>query len=143
MAHVEAATVLVAAAAVADWRVAQPSGQKIKKDASGQTPQLLFEENTDILATVALLPQAQAGNLYCVGFAAESHNLVENAEAKRLRKKVPLLVGNIGPDTFGKDHNALLLVDEEGTRQLPHASKLALARQLANEIALRMAALKS
>ncbi|MES2912156.1 MAG: bifunctional phosphopantothenoylcysteine decarboxylase/phosphopantothenate--cysteine ligase CoaBC [Pseudomonadota bacterium] len=143
MAHVEAATVLVAAAAVADWRVAQPSGQKIKKDASGQTPQLLFEENTDILATVALLPQAQAGNLYCVGFAAESHNLVENAEAKRLRKKVPLLVGNIGPDTFGKDHNALLLVDEEGTRQLPHASKLALARQLVNEIALRMAALKS
>ncbi|MES2283467.1 MAG: bifunctional phosphopantothenoylcysteine decarboxylase/phosphopantothenate--cysteine ligase CoaBC [Pseudomonadota bacterium] len=143
MAHVQTATVLVAAAAVADWRVAKPSEQKIKKDASGQTPQLAFEENADILATVALLPQAQAGRLYCVGFAAESHNLVENAEAKRLRKKVPLLVGNIGPDTFGKDHNALLLVDEKGTTQLPRASKLALARQLVREMALRMAALKS
>ena len=143
MAHVQTATVLVAAAAVADWRVAKPSEQKIKKDASGQTPQLAFEENADILATVALLPQAQAGRLYCVGFAAESHNLVQNAEAKRLRKKVPLLVGNIGPDTFGKDHNALLLVDEKGTTQLPRASKLALARQLVREMALRMAALKS
>ncbi len=143
MAHVQAATVLVAAAAVADWRVAKPSGQKIKKDASGQAPQLVFEENTDILATVASLPQAQAGNLYCVGFAAESHNLVENAEAKRLRKKVPLLVGNIGPDTFGQDHNALLLVDEKGSRQLPHASKLALARQLVREIAARLAAFPS
>lgn len=141
MAHVHTATVLVAAAAVADWRVAKPSEQKIKKDASGQTPQLSFEENADILATVAMLPQAQTGRLYCVGFAAESHNLLENAEAKRLRKKVPLLVGNIGPDTFGKDHNALLLVDEGGTRQLPHASKLALARQLVGEMASRVAVL--
>jgi phosphopantothenoylcysteine decarboxylase/phosphopantothenate--cysteine ligase len=65
-----------------------------------------------------------------VGFAAESQDLLENAEAKRLRKKVPLLVGNIGPDTFGQDHNALLLVDEKGSTELPRASKLSLARQL-------------
>ena len=80
------------------------------------------------------------GQLFCVGFAAESHDLLENAQAKRLRKKVPLLVGNIGPDTFGQDHNALLLIDELGSTALPRASKLSLARRLIREIANRMAA---
>lgn len=136
-------TVLVAAAAVADWRIAKPSDQKIKKDASGRTPQLLFEENADILATVARLPRAAAGELFCVGFAAESHDLAENAQAKRLRKNVPLLVGNIGPDTFGQDHNALLLVDAQGSKALPRASKLSLARQLVREISHRLAAVKT
>lgn len=136
----QAATIFIATAAVADWRPAAPSTQKIKKDGSGQTPQLVFTENTDILATVAQSPAAQAGQLFCVGFAAESHDLADNAEAKRLRKKVPLLVGNIGPDTFGQDHNALLLVDAQGSTALPRASKLSLARQLVAEIATRMAA---
>ena len=134
------ATVFIATAAVADWRPAAPSAQKIKKDGSGQTPQLQFTENTDILATVAQSPAAQAGALFCVGFAAESHDLLENAQAKRLRKKVPLLVGNIGPDTFGQDHNALLLIDGQGSTELPRASKLSLARRLVQEIASRMAA---
>ncbi len=136
----QAATIFIATAAVADWRPAAPSTQKIKKDGSGQTPQLVFTENTDILATVAQSPAAQAGRLFCVGFAAESHDLADNAGAKRLRKKVPLLVGNIGPDTFGQDHNALLLVDAEGSTALPRASKLSLARRLVQEIAARMAA---
>jgi len=139
MGHAQAATVFIATAAVADWRPAAPSTQKIKKDGSGQAPQLAFSENTDILATVAQLPAAQSGKLFCVGFAAESHDLAENAEAKRLRKKVPLLVGNIGPDTFGQDHNALLLIDERGRTELPRASKLSLARRLVQEIAGRMA----
>jgi phosphopantothenoylcysteine decarboxylase/phosphopantothenate--cysteine ligase len=133
-----AATVFIATAAVADWRPAAPSVQKIKKDGSGQAPQLEFTENTDILATVAQSPAAQAGQLFCVGFAAESHDLLENAQAKRLRKKVPLLVGNIGPDTFGQDHNTLLLIDGEGATQLPRASKLSLARRLVQEIAARL-----
>ena len=60
------------------------------------------------------------------------------AQAKRLRKGVPLLVGNIGPDTFGQDDNALLLLDESGSRELPRDSKLALARKLIAEIALRI-----
>jgi phosphopantothenoylcysteine decarboxylase / phosphopantothenate---cysteine ligase len=94
----------------------------------------------DILATVAQSAAAQTGALFCVGFAAESHDLLKNAQAKRLRKKVPLLVGNIGPDTFGQDHNALLLLDEQGSTELPRASKLALARRLVQEIATRMAA---
>jgi phosphopantothenoylcysteine decarboxylase/phosphopantothenate--cysteine ligase len=135
----QAATIFVATAAVADWRVASPSDRKIKKDSTGLAPQLEFEENTDILATVAKSGAAQAGRLFCVGFAAESHDLFENAQAKRVRKNVPLLVGNIGPDTFGQDHNALLLVDAKGTMQLPRASKLSLARALVREVALRIA----
>jgi phosphopantothenoylcysteine decarboxylase/phosphopantothenate--cysteine ligase len=126
--------VFIATAAVADWRPAAPSAQKIKKDGSGQAPQLAFTENPDILATVAQSAAAQAGRLFCVGFAAESQDLAENAEAKRLRKKVPLLVGNIGPDTFGQDHNALLLVDAQGSTALPRASKLSLARQLVRRL---------
>jgi len=140
MQHAPSATVFIATAAVADWRPAASAAQKIKKDGSGQAPQLAFAENADILATVARLPAAQAGHLFCVGFAAESHDLLENAQAKRLRKQVPLLVGNIGPDTFGQDHNALLLVDAQGSVALPRASKQSLARQLVREIAARMAA---
>ena len=73
-----------------------------------------------------------------MGFAAESQDLLAHAQAKRLRKGVPLLVGNIGPDTFGQDDNALLLVDEQGHTELPRASKLSLARQLVAEIARRL-----
>ena len=134
------ATVFIATAAVADWRVATPASQKIKKDGSNQAPQLIFAENADILATVAQSAAAREGKLFCVGFAAESHDLHDNAQAKRLRKKVPLLIGNIGPDTFGQDHNALLLVDAQGATQLPRASKLSLARRLVLEIAARMPA---
>ncbi|MDB5741892.1 MAG: Phosphopantothenate-cysteine ligase [Polaromonas sp.] len=136
----QSATVFIATAAVADWRPAAPSSQKIKKDGSGQTPELAFTENTDILAMVAQSPAARRGQLFCVGFAAESHDLLANAQAKRLRKNVPLLVGNIGPDTFGQDHNALLLIDAQGTVEMPWASKLSLARQLVREIAARLAA---
>ena len=128
----------MATAAVADWRPASLAEQKIKKDASGQTPVLAFVENPDILATVAQSPAAQKGDLFCVGFAAESHDLQAHATAKRLRKQVPLLVGNIGPATFGQDDNALLLVDETGARELPHASKKVLASLLIQDIAQRL-----
>ncbi|RYX90785.1 MAG: phosphopantothenate synthase, partial [Comamonadaceae bacterium] len=138
LAHVDAATIFIAAAAVADWRPSSPTTQKIKKDGSGKTPELAFTENPDILATVAKSVRAKNGQLYCVGFAAESHDLVANAQAKRERKGVPLLVGNIGPATFGQDDNALLLVDAEGTREIARAPKLTLARQLVADIARRM-----
>ena len=135
---VDQAQVLIATAAVADWRVANASEQKMKKDGSGQPPALQFVENPDILAGVAQSARAQSGALYCVGFAAESHDLLNHAKAKRERKGVPLLVGNIGPATFGMDDNALLLVDAKGTKELPHANKLTLARQLVQEIAMRL-----
>ncbi|WP_395060227.1 bifunctional phosphopantothenoylcysteine decarboxylase/phosphopantothenate--cysteine ligase CoaBC [Polaromonas sp.] len=133
-----AATVFIATAAVADWRPASSSERKIKKDGSGQPPQLSFTENPDILATVAQSARAQSGELFCVGFAAESHDLEHNAQAKRKRKGVPLLVGNIGPATFGRDDNALLLVDAQGSRELARASKLSLARELVADIATRL-----
>ena len=99
-----------------------------------------FTENPDILASVAQSERAQRGALFCVGFAAESHDLLNHAKAKRERKGVPLLVGNIGPATFGQDDNALLLVDAQGAKEFPHASKLDLARLLVQDIARRLAA---
>jgi len=132
------ANVFIAAAAVADWRPASAADQKIKKDGSGETPELRFVENPDILAAVAKSPRAQSGDLYCVGFAAESHDLLAHATAKRARKGVPLLVGNIGPSTFGQDDNALLLVDAQGAKELPRDTKIKLAHDLIQDIASRL-----
>ena len=132
------ANVFIAAAAVADWRPASAADQKIKKDGSGDTPELRFVENPDILANVAKSPRAQSGDLFCVGFAAESHDLLAHATAKRTRKGVPLLVGNIGPSTFGQDDNALLLVDSQGAKEFPRASKSQLAHDLIQDIAVRL-----
>ncbi len=137
-AEVSVATVFVATAAVADWRPASSAEQKIKKDGSGSVPSLTFIENPDILAGVAQSARAKSGALYCVGFAAESHDLLAHAQAKRERKGVPLLVGNIGPATFGQDDNVLLLVDDKGVTELPRADKLTLARQLVAEITRRL-----
>jgi phosphopantothenoylcysteine decarboxylase/phosphopantothenate--cysteine ligase len=127
--------VFIATAAVADWRPASAADQKIKKDGSGQVPAIGFTENPDILASVARLPDRP----YCVGFAAESHDLARHAREKRLRKNVPLIVGNLGPATFGQDDNTLLLVDADGEREIPTADKLSLARALVREIAERLA----
>jgi phosphopantothenoylcysteine decarboxylase/phosphopantothenate--cysteine ligase len=137
-AHAPLASVFVATSAVADWRPANASASKIKKDGNGQPPELQFVENPDILATLAQSERGRSRALFCVGFAAESHDLLANAQSKRLRKGVPLLGGNIGPDTFGQDDNALLLVDESGTRELSRDSKLSLARKLVAEIAYRI-----
>ena len=134
MAHVAPQDVFVAVAAVADWHVANASRQKLKKTEASGPPRLEFAENPDILATVARLPQAP----FCVGFAAETESLETNAAAKRVRKGVPLLVGNLGTGTFGLDENELLLVDEAGTTHLPRGGKLPLARQLVAEIARRL-----
>lgn len=134
----EDVSIFIAAAAVADWRPADFSAKKIKKDGSGAVPSLAFVENPDILATVANSDRAQQGQLYCVGFAAESDNLLAHASAKRVRKNVPLLVGNIGPATFGQDDNTLLLIDAHGSSALPRASKAQLGHALIAEIARRL-----
>jgi phosphopantothenoylcysteine decarboxylase/phosphopantothenate--cysteine ligase len=134
MAQAAAQDVFIAVAAVADWRVANASQQKLKKTASGAPPELRFEENPDILASVAAL----GGKPYCVGFAAESEQLLRHGEEKRRRKGIPLLVGNIGPSTFGRDDNELVLFDENGHAHLPRAGKLQLARALIAEIARRI-----
>ena len=128
--------VFIATAAVADWRPVSSGEHKIKKDGSGEVPPLALTENPDILASVARLPAAQRP--YCVGFAAESHDLLRHAREKLKRKGVPLIVGNIGPATVGRDDTALLLVDEHGERELPRADKLSLARELVRELARRL-----
>lgn len=134
-AQVAGQDVFIAVAAVADWRVANVSNQKLKKSSENETPQLEFAQNPDILAEVAALPTRP----YCVGFAAESENLAQYASAKRRKKNIPLLVGNIGHQTFGKDDNTLTLFDDNGSTTLPSADKQTLARQLVCEIALRLA----
>jgi phosphopantothenoylcysteine decarboxylase / phosphopantothenate---cysteine ligase len=126
--------VFVATAAVADWRPVALADRKIKKGSDRRVPSLELTENPDILAAVAKLPKPP----YCVGFAAESHDLVKHAREKLARKDVPLIVGNIGPETFGHDDNALTLVDAHGERELPRADKLTLARELVAEIATRI-----
>ena len=126
--------VFVATAAVADWRPVTLAAHKIKKTADHAVPTLSLTENPDILAAVARLPKPP----FCVGFAAESQDLLKHARDKLVRKNVPLIVGNIGPSAFGVDDNVLTLVDAAGHRELPRAGKLALARQLVAEIAARL-----
>lgn len=134
LAAASSADLFIAVAAVADWRVANVSERKIKKTPGGQPPAFEFAENPDILAAVARLPQPP----YCVGFAAETDDLDNNAAAKRLRKNIPLLIGNLGPGTFGRDDNEVALYDEHGVTRLPRADKTALARELIAAIAKRL-----
>lgn len=134
MAAVPGQHVFVATAAVADWRPVRAAEHKMKKDGSGRPPAIDMAENPDILADVAKRPDAP----FCVGFAAESHDLLAHATAKRERKGVPLIVANLGPATFGRDDNTLLLVDAHGHRELPTAGKLDLARELVREIARQL-----
>lgn len=134
MSQVAGQDLFIAVAAVADWRIANASDQKLKKDSDGSVPALQFAQNPDILAAVAALPQRP----YCVGFAAESEHLLQHGAEKRLRKNVPLLVGNIGHETFGQDQNQLVLFDAQGHTELPFADKQTLARQLIANIAARL-----
>ena len=134
LANAPSSDAFIATAAVADWRPAQLSEHKIKKNGSKVAPSFELVENPDILKAVADLRRP-----YCVGFAAESHDLLQHAREKLVRKGVPLIVGNLGPATFGRDDNALTLVDIHGHRELPRADKLTLARELVAELAQRLA----
>ncbi len=125
----------VMAAAVADWRVANASGSKLKKDGSGQAPALEFAENPDILARVskgALRPRL------VVGFAAETDRVAEYAAAKRLRKGCDWIVANdVSPATgiMGGTENAVTLITDAGAEVWPRMGKDAVARALAERIA--------
>lgn len=124
------ADVFFSVAAVADWHVKNASAQKIKKEVAGSnTPTLEFELNPDILASVAELA-AKNKKPYCVGFAAETNDLERHAQEKRIKKNIPMLVANIGPDTFGLDENELLVIEESSSQRFAKADKLHLSRQL-------------
>ena len=133
--------IFVATAAVADWRPADAAEQKIKKDGSGAVPPLQMVLNPDILASVARLPAGQRP--WCLGFAAESEDLLVHARAKLHGKGVEMIAANLGPATFGRDDNAITLVDAAGEQALERADKLTLARQLVQVIALRAPAARS
>jgi phosphopantothenoylcysteine decarboxylase / phosphopantothenate---cysteine ligase len=126
------ADVFISVAAVADYRVKNPSKQKIKK--GNGAPRLELEENPDILAWVAALPTPP----FCVGFAAESEDLAANAKAKLAKKKLPLIAANIAQDTLGRDDNAITLYDAEGEHSLGQGAKLDLARRLIEQVASRL-----
>jgi phosphopantothenoylcysteine decarboxylase / phosphopantothenate---cysteine ligase len=128
--------VFVATAAVADWRPATAQQHKIKKDGSGRPPAFEMVENPDILANVARLPEAVRP--YCVGFAAETHDVVQHARDKLKRKGIPLIVANHGPSAFGRDDNSLMVIDEHSVAETPRADKLTLARALVGAIAQRI-----
>ena len=129
--HVAGQDIFIAVAAVADWKVAHVASQKIKKAHADDVPSLDFVQTPDILATIANLPNAP----YCVGFAAESENVIEYAQAKRIKKNIPLIIANQGPATFGSEYNQVSLVSAEGVKTLPNMRKDALAQQLIQAIA--------
>jgi phosphopantothenoylcysteine decarboxylase / phosphopantothenate---cysteine ligase len=132
----KSADVFISVAAVADYRVKNRSAQKIKK--GNGAPRLELEENPDILAWVAGLPKPP----FCVGFAAESENLAENAKAKLAKKKLPLIAANIAQDAMGRDDNAITLYDANGEHPLGRGPKLELARKLVEHVASKLPARK-
>jgi phosphopantothenoylcysteine decarboxylase/phosphopantothenate--cysteine ligase len=129
---VKACDIFIAVAAVADYTPAEAQAKKLKKSAQPLT--LALKPTVDILAAVAARPKPP----YCVGFAAETNDVNENAESKRRSKKIPLLVANRAQDALGKDENEVTLLDDAGTHPLPRMGKLALARRLVAEIAQRL-----
>jgi phosphopantothenoylcysteine decarboxylase/phosphopantothenate--cysteine ligase len=126
---VGACDVFIAVAAVADYKVKDRAAHKIKKATGGMTLELA--ENPDILAYVAAMKNAP----FCVGFAAESERLAENARAKRAKKKIPLLAANLAQKALGAEDNDITLFDDAGEHPLGHGPKLQLARELVAHIA--------
>ena len=131
--------IFFAVAAVADWGIAKPAKEKIKRQGK-EAPSIEFIANPDILLDVAKVVKTKNGKPYpyCVGFAAESADLEAHATEKRQRKGIPMIVGNIGPDTFGSDLNQLLVIDESGSNKIAKAEKLQLARQLITLVAKKI-----
>ncbi|WP_114653911.1 bifunctional phosphopantothenoylcysteine decarboxylase/phosphopantothenate--cysteine ligase CoaBC [Polynucleobacter necessarius] len=123
--------IFLAVSAVADWGIAKPAKEKIKRQGK-QAPSLEFIANPDILADIAKTVKTKGGkpHPFCVGFAAESTDLLKHAQEKLQRKGIPMIVGNIGPDTFGSDLNELLIVEKNTSKKIAKADKLQLARQL-------------
>ena len=126
--------IFISVAAVADWHVSNAQPQKVKKTGTQGGLDLALAENPDILAEVAALPNGP----WCVGFAAETENLHDYAEAKRKRKNIPLLVGNLAQETMESDQSRMVLFDDQGNHPLPLLDKPAAARRLIAEIANRI-----
>ncbi len=120
--------IFIGVAAVADYRAAKINPQKIKKTDKNLSIELI--PNPDILSTVSGLPNPP----FCVGFAAETENLERNAEAKRRKKNLPLLIGNLAQDAIGADESELILFDDAGKHILPKAAKITQAYRIIKHI---------
>ncbi len=129
MRHIANQDIFISVAAVANYTPMQKSAQKIKKSESALTLQL--SKTKDILADVASLPKPP----FCVGFAAESENLLQYAEQKRISKKLPLIVANLAIEAMGNDNNQVSLLDDTGVHHLPTAPKTEVASLLLQHIA--------
>jgi len=131
--------VFFAVAAVADWGIAKPAKEKLKRQGK-EAPSIEFIANPDILQDIAKTVKTKGGKPYpyCVGFAAESTDLEKHTDEKRQRKGIPMIVGNIGPDTFGSDINQLIVIDDSGSKKIAQAEKLHLARQLIQLVAKKI-----
>jgi len=130
--EVARADIFIAVAAVADYAPVAQHRSKLKKRAA---PMMLeLKPTVDILARVAARPKPP----FCVGFAAETDNVRGNAQEKRIRKKVPLLIANRAQDAIGADESEVTLLDDAGTHSLAKMDKLTLARRLVAEIARRL-----
>ena len=129
------------AAAVADWRVANASGEKIKKDGKSRTPKLELIENPDILKTIAHLPPGVRPPLV-IGFAAETETVIEFAKKKRKSKGCDWIVANdVSPETgiMGGDRNTVHLITGDGVESWPEMDKADVARTLVVRVAERLA----
>jgi phosphopantothenoylcysteine decarboxylase/phosphopantothenate--cysteine ligase len=124
--------VFVSVAAVADYRPARPSEVKLKKSADALTIDLV--RNPDILAEVA----SRADAPFCVGFAAESHDLDTYAQGKRVAKSLPLVVGNLVSDGLGGEDNQVVLYDAKGAIQWRRAPKASVARAILDHISRQL-----
>jgi phosphopantothenoylcysteine decarboxylase/phosphopantothenate--cysteine ligase len=131
-ARVDACDVFIAVAAAADYTPIERRSEKMKK--SNEPLTIALKPTTDILATVAARPNPP----FCVGFAAESQDVVKLAEEKRRRKKLPLIVANRAQDALGSDANEITVLDDAGAHPLPRMDKIDLARRLVEEIAARL-----
>ena len=120
-AHVAGADYFFSVAAVADYTPVTPSGRKLKK--SAEPMEIKLKPTEDILAYVAAL----ANGPFCVGFAAESENLADYAQAKRARKKIPMIVANLVQHTIGKEENEVTIYDDAGPHALARAPKSKIA----------------
>ena len=128
--HIAGQDIFIAVAAVADYKVSNRSSQKLKKDGTGRAPVIELAENPDILASVAALPEPP----FCVGFAAESENVLEYARAKRLRKGIPMLVANQVSQAMGKTTNQITIIDAGREVSFPETSKAEAAQAIVQHL---------
>jgi len=120
---------VICAAAVADWKIANAAPQKLKKNDKAEAPSLNFAANPDILKTLSNLKTGRAK--FVVGFAAETENIIKNAQAKLQRKGCDLIIANdVSDGVFGTNENAVHVISAKGVESWPQLSKNEVARRI-------------